>query len=242
MAYRIRDWDKHFENAGSRKVESLRWVPLPNKRGFGYTMLIRQKTGEAMYGCWCALVGLASTCETRGELRSGLHWFDAANIADLIGFSHKTITDTLVFCSKSLDWIEDTTSTSQLPVDYQSSTSLLDGNTPISVLCPVVSCSSLPSTTMPNMVQHVDTYPTCLDTPTFREAWGEWEAHRCEKKKPITQRSRTMALKQLAAMGPARAIAAIENSIANGYQGIFEGKAQQQRDTRPPGPVYEKLN
>jgi hypothetical protein len=97
-------------------------------------------------------------------------------------------------------------------------------------------------TPLSNVVPHVDIYPTCLDIPTFREAWGEWEAHRREKKKPITPRSRTMAFKQLAAMGPARAIAAIENSIANGYQGIFEGKTQQQRDTRPPGPVYEKLN
>jgi hypothetical protein len=92
----------------------------------------------------------------------------------------------------------------------------------------------------PDMMPHVDTYPIILDTPAFREAWGEWEAHRREKKKPIRPRSRKAAMKQLSAIGPARAIAAIENSIANDYQGIFESKSQQ-RDTRPPGPQYEKL-
>lgn len=142
--YRIRDWDKHFENAGSRKIESTKWIPIPNKRGFGYVSLIKQKTGEAMYGCWCAIVGLASTCEVRGELRSGSHWFNAANIADLIGFSHKTIVDTLEYCSKSLDWIEDMTATTLLPLDYQPSTTLLDGNTSISVPCNVLSCSVIP--------------------------------------------------------------------------------------------------
>jgi len=80
-------------------------------------------------------------------------------------------------------------------------------------------------TPLSDVVSRVDTYPPCLDIPAFHEAWGEWDAHRREKKKPITPRSRGMALKQLEAMGPDRAIAAIENSIANGYQGIFEPKA-----------------
>ena len=142
--YHIRDWDKHFENAGSRKIESTKWVPMPNKRGFGYTKLEKQPNGEAMFGCWCALVELASTCEVRGDLRSGSHWFSVEDFADLIGFSHKTISDTLAFCSKSLDWIVDMTATTSLPLDYQPSTTLLDENTPIPVLCNSIPCPSIP--------------------------------------------------------------------------------------------------
>lgn len=65
--------------------------------------------------------------------------------------------------------------------------------------------------------------PDTLQTPTFETAWSEWLAFRKdEKRKPVTQRSGDMALKALASMGPARAVAAIEYTIANGWQGIRE--------------------
>ena len=65
--------------------------------------------------------------------------------------------------------------------------------------------------------------PKELDTPEFREAWGEWLAYRIEKRKPVTPRSARMSFKTLMDMGPPRAVAAIQHSIGNGYQGIFEG-------------------
>ena len=38
MILRIREWDKNFENAGSRKLKRLEWVAIPNKTdGEGYT-------------------------------------------------------------------------------------------------------------------------------------------------------------------------------------------------------------
>ena len=104
--YRIRDWNEHFENSQSRRYSKLSWVPLPNKRGFGYTQLLKQKNGEAMFGCWCAIIETASTCQVRGELRSADHWFTAGDISDLTGFSKKTVEETLTFCSNSLDWID----------------------------------------------------------------------------------------------------------------------------------------
>jgi uncharacterized protein YdaU (DUF1376 family) len=65
--------------------------------------------------------------------------------------------------------------------------------------------------------------PPELDSEPFRGAWSEWLAYRTEdKKKPATPRSQEMQLKKLAKIGPARAVAAIEHSIANGWQGIFE--------------------
>lgn len=66
--------------------------------------------------------------------------------------------------------------------------------------------------------------PACLDTPEFRDAWATWEQHRKEKRQPLTPSSRKVQLKNLAALGLSRAIAALENSTANGYQGIFEPK------------------
>ena len=69
--------------------------------------------------------------------------------------------------------------------------------------------------------------PKNLDTPEFCEAWGEWVAYRKECKKMMTDRSARMAVKRLTVWGVDRAVAAIEYSIAQGYQGIFEDPVAQ---------------
>ena len=70
--YRIVGWDKHYEVAASRKLQQLRWVPIPNKLdGDGYTELVstvRGNVGACHYGAWMALVCVASRCEPRGTL------------------------------------------------------------------------------------------------------------------------------------------------------------------------------
>lgn len=61
-----------------------------------------------------------------------------------------------------------------------------------------------------------------FDSSAFRDAWSDWEQHRKEKRRPITPLSAKKALALLATMGESRAIAAINHSITNGWQGIFE--------------------
>ncbi len=56
----------------------------------------------------------------------------------------------------------------------------------------------------------------------FIEAWARWNQHRQEIRKPLRDAGRTAQFKKLAAIGEARAIAAIDHSIASGWQGIFE--------------------
>lgn len=59
--YRIKDWDEHFENASSRKLKKLDWVPIPNKMdGSGYTALVDHPHGAAHLGAWIAMVEIAS--------------------------------------------------------------------------------------------------------------------------------------------------------------------------------------
>ncbi len=54
-------------------------------------------------------------------------------------------------------------------------------------------------------------------------AWEEWLTYRREeKRKPVTQRSGDLALRELQAMGATRAVAAIHHTIARGWQGIRE--------------------
>ncbi len=61
-----------------------------------------------------------------------------------------------------------------------------------------------------------------FDSESFCIAWDEWKQHRREKRKPVTPLSAKKTLRDLAKMGEERAISAINHSIANGYQGIFE--------------------
>ena len=64
--------------------------------------------------------------------------------------------------------------------------------------------------------------PAILDNEDFRSAWGEYVKHRREKRSALTPTAAARALKKLEAIGPARAVAALEHSISNGWTGIFE--------------------
>jgi hypothetical protein len=65
--------------------------------------------------------------------------------------------------------------------------------------------------------------------------WIEWIAYRSEIKKPIRPASLALAAKRLAAMGPGQR-AAVEYSIASGYQGLFAPKPNGKH--APPVPNH----
>ncbi len=56
----------------------------------------------------------------------------------------------------------------------------------------------------------------------FKSAWLAWEKHRKENRKKLTPTTRERQLAKCGEWGEARAIAAINHSIDNGYQGLFE--------------------
>lgn len=64
--------------------------------------------------------------------------------------------------------------------------------------------------------------PPKLNTPEFQSAWIDWVQHRVELKKPLTPLSVKKQLAALLEIGHDRAISAINHSIANRWQGIFE--------------------
>ena len=66
----------------------------------------------------------------------------------------------------------------------------------------------------------------------WTEAWAKWCRHRSELRKPLTRQATESQIAELAKMGEARAIAAIYHSLRNGWQGIFEPKADS------PGAGY----
>ena len=69
VVYVVKDWGKIYENNRSRVIDDLRWVPIPNKHdSLGFSTLIREKNGVALYGAWCLIIQVASKCRPRGRL------------------------------------------------------------------------------------------------------------------------------------------------------------------------------
>jgi hypothetical protein len=78
------------------------------------------------------------------------------------------------------------------------------------------------------------TFPPPLDTDAFRAAWADWMAYRQERRlRTLLPRSVSEKLAEMAAWGEPAAIAAVRQSIGNGWQGIFPPDARF--GTSPPG-------
>jgi hypothetical protein len=90
--------------------------------------------------------------------------------------------------------------------------------------------------------------PSGLDTPAFRKAWEDWWKSRRERRLP-SYKPTTIAktLERFLAMGEELAIATIENSIMNAYQGLVEpNQKYQPRPQAKPGisqvkPMSERI-
>ncbi len=82
--------------------------------------------------------------------------------------------------------------------------------------------SNAPYLTLPNL-----TLPRHFSmSKEFALAWIDWEKYRLEKKKPLTEISVKKQIKALSELDVVNAVACIENSIMNGYQGIFPDKTK----------------
>ncbi len=79
-----------------------------------------------------------------------------------------------------------------------------------------------------------DLPPELSTDETFIDAWTQFVEHRHEIRKPMTPLSAKQQLRQLEAWGPSRAIAAIEHTIARGWQGIQEPEHRRNGKTVHP--------
>lgn len=77
--------------------------------------------------------------------------------------------------------------------------------------------------------------PASLDSPEFRQAWDKWCKHRVEIKKRMTPTHSAELLSELESMGTARAIAAINFTVAKGWTGLQEPSNGVAHDLDPRG-------
>ncbi len=69
--------------------------------------------------------------------------------------------------------------------------------------------------------------PDSLNTNSFKKTWQEWLHYRKEKKHSLTASTIKLQLKKLSQYGEQIAIKMINNSITNGWLGLFELKEKQ---------------
>lgn len=106
--YRIKDWDKCYENNRTRELKAMQWVPIPNKLdGDGYTLLMEKKNGTAIFGAWIACVEVASKCDPRGTLlRTGEKPHDIDSLSRISRVPKELIKQMLEVCVNECKWIE----------------------------------------------------------------------------------------------------------------------------------------
>jgi hypothetical protein len=80
--------------------------------------------------------------------------------------------------------------------------------------------------------------PESLQAPEFLSAWSSFVEHRKDKKAPLTRRAAEILLRRLAKWEVPVAIEALENSIMNGWTGVF---LRQDHAARPPPAASDLL-
>ena len=93
--------------------------------------------------------------------------------------------------------------------------------------------------------QDMPSIPEALNTPAFLSAWDDFTAHRKSIRKPLSPKAAELNLKKCLELGPDTACSAIEQTIANGWTGIFEPKnttpgvngSKPKRDPRVPAHI-----
>lgn len=73
------------------------------------------------------------------------------------------------------------------------------------------------------------------------QAWDRWSSYRKKIRRPLKQASITAAQKSLAAFGDDQ-LAVVEQSIANGWQGLFDLKKGGRNETRKPSLAERATN
>lgn len=108
MTLRIKDWDLHFENNRTRELKNLMWVPFPNNHdGDGFTELISNKNGLAIFGAWVLIVQVASKCDPRGTLlRGNKKDHNSASLSRMTRGSEQTLKQAIPILL-NIGWLEE---------------------------------------------------------------------------------------------------------------------------------------
>ena len=215
QAYRIVDWEQHYENNRTREMKVMQWVPVPIKHdGYGYGLLVA-KNGAARLGAWLAILQTAAKSHPRGTLlRDGRHPHTAATIAVKTRIPEQAIREAIDECLRpEIGWLE--------VVDIQG-----DRILPAEIPQEGAGISQDPARKGregKGKERNHEGVVLPFDSPEFRRAWSDWKEHRRKIGKAMTDRAQELGLAKLPKQ-EADAIRWIDNAIEKGWRGLYEPK------------------
>lgn len=108
-AYKIRNWDRDFENHESRKVRSLAWVPVRNKHdGRGYRRVAALPNSVQVFCGFILIVEVASKMPTRGVLLDDDGALTASDLSAKTGFPESIFDSAFkALTAPNIRWIEE---------------------------------------------------------------------------------------------------------------------------------------
>ena len=120
--FKVRDWQKHFENNRSRTVENLRWVCVPNRHdGEGYSILMEQDNAAELFAAWVLILQVASKCQERGTLmREDGTPLTAKSLSVKTRAPETWFSNALNFFTLKVKWLECQETDSQVTPDCQA--------------------------------------------------------------------------------------------------------------------------
>lgn len=202
----------------------------------------------AARGLWIEMICIAHECEEYGKLGQNGRGFSHQTLGKLVGLSPQT-------CKKLLAELETNKVFSRDAAGIIFSKRMIkdeyirnirsdagsNGGNPL-LLGNLVKQNGKQKSTPLSSFSSFNTeggeeieFPANLQTSQFRQAWSEFLNYRKVGKFKLLQPASIKAqLLKLSVMGHDTAIEAINDSIANGWQGIFPPKGQKPMEARKP--------
>lgn len=244
--YRIAKWSTVYETSESKRHKTLSWVSMPIDFGSnGYQSLVDEFGDEApaMYGAWCALVGVAAQAPTRGVLAcSKGNPYTVARISRMTCFPVNVFERLMKWAtSQDVEWIEvvspesaDIEPPKTRPAAAQASPSTETEK------------SGLPNTTLPNKTKPTHSHTPRESKKTIRGAGGfeaEWQRWLSFREsidgRPMGEIQADAVLMDLDRRGPEKAKRDIDFSIRKSAKSILDSDHDFQKPNGRASPKTE---
>lgn len=233
ILYKIRGWNDLFENNRTRDLAKMQWVPIPNKQdGDGYTELLAEKDGPALFGAWIALVQVASKCIPRGILiRESGEPHTPISLSRITRFPNALLVRALPILLH-VRWIE--SEPYEIPQVGAAIPQVGADAPPLAIRTEWNGMEGMEKNGMEDGILAQENghpllseLPSHLNTARMQNKWQVWQTsrrgHRKPKSWPVLFNEQ---IEWLSKYDEPTAFEILSASIRNGYQGLFEPKGK----------------